>query len=290
MTTPARTPGVTSKVAPGARVPNLLGPSFDESAPVRPPVAPAPPAVRIEGVQKRFGTGPLVLDGIDLTIAPGEFVCLLGASGCGKSTLLNLIAGLDKATTGSIETPAEGSAVMFQESALMPWLSARRNVELALRLRGVPRRERRAKALALLDTVNLADAAEKRPHELSGGMRQRVALARALAQDRPVLLMDEPFAALDAITRDLLHEELERVWRATGRTIVFVTHNVREAARLGQRVVLLSSRPGRVVQEWRIAQTVGRRIESPEVAALSVEITDQLRKEIRRNAFENNAA
>jgi len=290
MTSPARTPGATSKVAPGARVPNLLGPSFDESAPVRPPVAPAPPAVRIEGVQKRFGTGPLVLDGIDLTIAPGEFVCLLGASGCGKSTLLNLIAGLDKATTGSIETPAEGSAVMFQESALMPWLSARRNVELALRLRGVPRRERRAKALALLDTVNLADAAEKRPHELSGGMRQRVALARALAQDRPVLLMDEPFAALDAITRDLLHEELERVWRATGRTIVFVTHNVREAARLGQRVVLLSSRPGRVVQEWRIAQTVGRRIESPEVAALSVEITDQLRKEIRRNAFENNAA
>jgi len=288
MTSPSRTPGVR-KVTPGVRVPNLLGPSFDESAPVRPPVAPAPPAVRIEGVQKRFGSGPLVLDGIDLTIAPGEFVCLLGASGCGKSTLLNLIAGLDTASSGRIEVPAEGSAVMFQESALMPWLSARRNVELALRLRGVPRRERRAKALALLDTVNLADAADKRPHELSGGMRQRVALARALAQDRPVLLMDEPFAALDAITRDLLHEELERVWRATGRTIVFVTHNVREAARLGQRVVLLSSRPGRVAQEWRIAQTVGRRIESPEVAALSVEITDQLRKEIRRNAGENGA-
>ncbi len=115
-------------------------------------------------------------------------------------------------------------------------------------------------------------------------MRQRVALARALAQDRPVLLMDEPFAALDAITRDLLHEELERVWRRTGRTIVFVTHNVREAARLGQRVVLLSSRPGRVAGEWRIDATEGRRIESPEVAALSIEITEQLRKEIRRNA------
>ena len=129
----------------------------------------------------------------------------------------------------------------------MPWLTARRNVELALRLRGVPRRERREKALALLDTVNLADAAEKRPHELSGGMRQRVALARALAQDRPVLLMDEPFAALDAITRDLLHEELERVWRATGRTIVFVTHNVREAARLGaaRRPALEPPRPRR---------------------------------------------
>jgi len=263
---------------------NPLAPSFDSVTPV-PAVAPAPaPAVRIEGVSKRFGSGPVVLDDVSLDIAPGEFVCLLGASGCGKSTLLNLIAGLDRPTVGRIETPAEGSAVMFQESALMPWLTARKNVELALRLRGVPRGERREKALTLLDTVNLADAAEKRPHELSGGMRQRVALARALAQDRPVLLMDEPFAALDAITRDLLHEELERVWRATGRTIVFVTHNVREAARLGQRVVLLGSRPGRVVQQWQIAKTTGRRIESPEVAALSVEITDQLRKEIRRNA------
>ena len=241
-------------------------------------------AIRIEHLGKRFGAGPLVLDDVNLSITTGEFVCLLGASGCGKSTLLNLIAGLDRPTTGSIDTPAEGSAVMFQESALMPWLTARANVELALRLRGVPRAARRGEALELLDVVNLADAAEKRPHELSGGMRQRVALARALAQDRPVLLMDEPFAALDAITRDLLHEELERVWRQTGRTIVFVTHNVREAARLGQRVVLLSSRPGRVAGEWRIAETTGRRIESPEVAALSIEITEQLRKEIRRNA------
>lgn len=166
----------------------------------------------------------------------------------------------------------------------MPWLTARKNVELALRLRGVPRGERRDEAERLLATVNLAEAGDRRPHELSGGMRQRVALARALAQDRSVLLMDEPFAALDAITRDLLHEELERVWRTTGRTIVFVTHNVREAARLGQRVVLLSSRPGRVVGEWRITATAGRRIESPEVAALATEITSELRKEIRRNA------
>jgi len=263
---------------------NLLGPSFDGVTPVAPVTAASAPAVRIDGVSKRFGKGPVVLDDVSLDIAPGEFVCLLGASGCGKSTLLNLIAGLDEPSAGRIETPAGGSAVMFQESALMPWLTARRNVELALRLRGVPRGERGEKALSLLDAVNLADAADKRPHELSGGMRQRVALARALAQDRPVLLMDEPFAALDAITRDLLHEELERVWRATGRTIVFVTHNVREAARLGQRVVLMGSRPGRIVQQWQIAKTTGRRIESPEVAALSVEITDQLRKEIRRNA------
>ena len=243
------------------------------------------PAIDIAGLGKRFGeTGPLVLDNVSLTIEPGEFVCLLGASGCGKSTLLNIIAGLELPTSGSATVSSGNAAVMFQESALFPWLSARRNVELALGLRGVPRAARRAAALELLDLVNLADAAEKRPHELSGGMRQRVALARSLAQDRPVLLMDEPFASLDAITRDLLHEELELVWRQTGRTIVFVTHNVREAARLGGRVLLMSSRPGRIVNEWRIEDNGPRRIESPEVASLSIEITDQLRKEIRRNA------
>lgn len=242
------------------------------------------PAIRLSGVSKRYAAAsPVVLDGIDLTVAPGEFVCLLGASGCGKSTLLGIIAGLDSASAGTVEVDGR-AAVMFQESSLLPWLSARRNVELALRFGGVPRAGRRARALELLDLVNLADAAEKRPHELSGGMRQRVALARALAQDREVLLMDEPFAALDAITRDLLHEELERVWRETGRTIVFVTHNVREAARLGQRVLLMSSRPGRIVNEWRVADEGPRRIESPSVSALSVEITDQLRREIRRNA------
>ncbi|HAM26855.1 MAG TPA: sulfate ABC transporter ATP-binding protein [Microbacteriaceae bacterium] len=242
-------------------------------------------AIQIDALGKRFGdTGPLVLDNVSLRIEPGEFVCLLGASGCGKSTLLNIIAGLERPTTGSVRVESGNAAVMFQDAALFPWLSARRNVELALSLRGVPREWRRAQALELLDIVNLADAAEKRPHELSGGMRQRVALARSLAQDRPVLLMDEPFAALDAITRDLLHEELELVWRRTGRTIVFVTHNVREAARLGQRVLLMSSRPGRIANEWRIADNGPRRIESPEVASLAIEITDQLRKEIRRNA------
>ncbi|WP_295011990.1 ABC transporter ATP-binding protein [uncultured Microbacterium sp.] len=242
------------------------------------------PAVRLSHVSKRYVSGPIVLDDVSLDIAPGEFVCLLGASGCGKSTLLNLIAGLEPVSAGTLTVPPEGAAVMFQDPALMPWLSARRNVELALRLRGVPRAERRAEALRLLALVDLADAADKRPHELSGGMRQRVALARALAQDRPVLLMDEPFAALDAITRDLLHEVLENVWRETGRTIVFVTHNVREAARLGQRVVLLGSRPGRIAREWRVTRAQGRRIESPEVSALAAEITVELRKEIGRNA------
>ena len=251
-------------------------------APTRAEVGPA--AITIESLGKRYGTGPLVLDDINLSIEPGEFVCLLGASGCGKSTLLNIIAGLEKPTEGVVTVASGKAAVMFQDAALFPWLTAGRNVELALKLGGVPRKARRAEALELLDLVNLADAADKRPHELSGGMRQRVALARSLAQDRKVLLMDEPFAALDAITRDLLHEELERVWRQTGRTIVFVTHNVREAARLGERILLMSSRPGRIVNEWTITDTGSRRIESPEVARLGDEITDQLREEIRRNA------
>ena len=242
-------------------------------------------AITIANLTKRYGAdGPLVLDGIDLQVGVGEFVCLVGASGCGKSTLLAIIAGLESPSTGSVSVPTGRSAVMFQESALFPWLSAARNVELALRLAGVPRQARAARALELLDIVNLADAAPKRPHELSGGMRQRVALARALAQDRGVLLMDEPFAALDAITRDLLHEELERVWRETGRTIVFVTHNVREAVRLGQRVVLLSSRPGRIAATWDVADEGGAPVSTSASGGITAAITDRLRKEIRRAA------
>jgi NitT/TauT family transport system ATP-binding protein len=242
-------------------------------------------AVRVTGVSKRFGSdGPMILDGIDLDIRHGEFVCLLGASGCGKSTLLSLVAGLDRPTGGRIEVAPPGAALMFQEPALFPWLTARANVELALRLRGVPRSARRERAEELLALVRLTGAGDKRVHELSGGMRQRVALARSLAQERDVLLMDEPFAALDAITRDLLHDELERIWHETGRTIVFITHNVREAVRLGERVLLMSSRPGRIVREWRVDVSGERRIEAPDVSRLSVEITDHLREEIRRHA------
>jgi sulfonate transport system ATP-binding protein len=241
-------------------------------------------AVRVQRLVKRFGDGPIVLDEVSLDVKPGEFVCLIGASGCGKSTLLALLAGLERPSAGSVAVQGSRPALMFQEAALLPWLTAAGNVELALRLRGVPRRERRDQAADLLRLVRLDGAAALRPHELSGGMRQRVALARALAQRSPVLLMDEPFAALDAITRDVLHDELVRIWRETGVSVVFVTHNVREAVRLGQRVVLLSSRPGRVISEWPVDIPGARRIESPGVASLALEITEHLRKEIRRHA------
>ncbi|RSS84392.1 ABC transporter ATP-binding protein [Streptomyces sp. WAC06614] len=243
-------------------------------------------AARIEHVSKSF-PGPagaqLVLDDISLDVAPGEFVTILGASGCGKSTLLNLVAGLDAPSAGSIETPGGRPALMFQEHALFPWLTAGKNIELALRLRGVPKAERRPEAERLLELVRLGGAYGKRVHELSGGMRQRVALARALAQASDLLLMDEPFAALDAITRDVLHGELTRIWEETDLSVLFVTHNVREAVRLAQRVVLLSSRPGRVAKEWTVDIPQPRRIEDAAVAELSLEITEHLRGEIRRH-------
>src|SRR6201986_5216048 len=217
-------------------------------------VTEAPAAVTPARVSKVYGRGPPAvpaLDQVSLAAEPGEFTCLIGASGCGKSTLLSLVAGLDQPTSGEITVNGR-VALMFQEPGLFPWLTAAGNVELALRARKVPRAERKARTLELLDAVHLGGFAGKRPHELSGGMRQRVALARALAQDADVLLMDEPFGALDAITRALLHEELEGVWHQTGLTIVFVTHNVREAARLGDRIVLLASRPGRLAADFDV--------------------------------------
>ena len=242
------------------------------------------PVVAMSGVGKSFGRGPsdvTALTGVDLRVDPGEFVCLLGASGCGKSTLLNLIAGLDAPSAGTIDLHSARPAVMFQEAALMPWLTAAGNVELALRLAGVRRAARRARTEELLELVRLGGVGRKRPHELSGGMRQRVALARALAgvdsgTGPGLVLMDEPFSALDAITRDVLQAELLRVWSATGSAVLFVTHDVREAVRLGQRVVLLSSRPGRVVREWRLG-------EAPEADTIA-EINERLREVISRHA------
>jgi NitT/TauT family transport system ATP-binding protein len=243
-------------------------------------------AVLVDHVSKVFGTEGSslhALDDITLDVAPGEFVCLLGASGCGKSTLLNLIAGLDRPTAGTVGTGENRTTLMFQESALFPWLTARGNVELPLKIRKIARAERHRKADELLELVNLGAFGTKLPHELSGGMRQRVALARALAQEADVLLMDEPFGALDAMTRDVLHDELERLWRETGLSVIFVTHNVREAVRLGDRVILLSSRPGRIVEEYPIAIDRPRRLDSAEVAEQARTITDRLKDEVRRH-------
>ncbi len=263
------------------------------------------PSVTLSGVSKRHGTGDagvVALQDISLDVAPGRFVCLVGASGCGKTTLLNLVAGLDQPTVGSVSVTAGGAgsgsaegqpgvghtggtatAMLFQDSALFPWLTVAANVELPMRLRGVGKAERRAVADDLLERVHLGGFGPKRPHELSGGMRQRAALARALAQDAGLLLMDEPFGALDAITRDLLHDELESLWLDRGFTVLFVTHNVREAARLGDTIILLTSRPGRVAATYPVDLPRPRRIDSVEIAALAATVTDQLRSEVGRH-------
>lgn len=247
-------------------------------------------AVVVSDVSKVYGPAgsrTFALDRISLEAREGEFLCLVGASGCGKTTLLNLIAGLDRPHNGRIEI-AGRPALLFQDAGLFPWLTARRNIELALRLRGVAKPERTQHARELLRVVHLEDFADRLPHELSGGMRQRVALARALAQDAKVLLMDEPFGALDAITRDLLHDELERIWQETRTTAVFVTHNVREAVRLGDRVLVLSSRPARVVESFDVSLNRPRHLDEPEVAALSGRIVERLRREVRTHATDHS--
>lgn len=244
-------------------------------------------AVSLSGVSKVYGSGKgavSALDDVSLDVGMGEFLCLVGASGCGKSTLLNMIAGLDKPTTGSVEVLGGRPTLMFQEGALFPWLTVEKNIELALKLRGLHKNLRNDTLQALLEMVHLQDFRRRLPHDLSGGMRQRVALARALAQQAEILLMDEPFGALDAMTRDLLHEELEALWRNTGLTVVFVTHNVREAVRLGDRVVLLSSRPGRIKAEFDVKIDHPRRTESTEVGDLARTIIDRLRLEVRSHA------
>jgi NitT/TauT family transport system ATP-binding protein len=245
-----------------------------------------PPAVSLAAVSKVFGhsgDATHALDRVSLEVAKGEFLCLIGASGCGKSTLLNLVAGLDQPTSGHVTVHGTRTSLMFQESALFPWLTARGNIDLALRLDGVAKADRTGRVTELLELVHLEDFGDKRPHELSGGMRQRTALARALAQRADILLMDEPFGALDAMTRDLLHDELEALWTRTGLTMLFVTHNVREAVRLGDRVVLLTSRPGRVAQEYTVDAPRPRRIDSSRVAEMAASITDRLREEVRRH-------
>ncbi len=224
----------------------------------------------------------VALEGVTLEVDRGELVCIVGASGSGKSTLLNILAGLDEPTAGRAHVHGR-VALMFQESALLPWLTASGNVELALELRGVKRSQRGITARELLHRVHLDGFERRLPHELSGGMRQRVALARALAQDADVLLMDEPFGALDAITRDRLHEELERIWTESGLTILFVTHNAREAVRLGDRVLVFARRPGRVAHEVKVDLPRPRSLDSPGLAVIAGRITDRLKHEMNEH-------
>jgi NitT/TauT family transport system ATP-binding protein len=232
----------------------------------------------------------LALDHIDLEVRAGEFLCIVGPSGCGKSTLLHLIAGLHSQTSGQVmvdgrpvQGPGTDRILIFQEHGLFPWLTVAENVEFGMKMKGVPKAERLEKMRHYLRLVHLGKFEKSYIHQLSGGMRQRVAIARALATEPDVLLMDEPFAALDAQTRDLLHDELERIWNETGRTIIFVTHNVREAVRLGDRVVLLTFRPGRVKSEFPISLARPRSLEDPAVALTAREVLDELRDEINRS-------
>ena len=230
------------------------------------------------------------LEDISLEVAEGEFVCLLGPSGCGKSTLLNLVGGFESASSGSLSLdgaplagPSLERVMMFQESALFPWLNAIQNVEFGLKSLGLGKTERTQRAARYLEMVSLGAFSKAQPHELSGGMKQRVALARALAVDPRLLLMDEPFAAVDAGTRELLHGELARIWRATNKTILFVTHNVSEAIALATRVLVFTARPGRIKAEFDLRHLpYPRRLAHPDTVAANLAIGDALREEVIR--------
>jgi NitT/TauT family transport system ATP-binding protein len=270
----------TSLAQPSSATPAL-------SADRRTPRAPGTPALEVRGVSKRFATprhDTLALHDINLTVREGEFVCLVGPSGCGKSTLLNVIAGFEQPSAGEmlvggerVTGPGPDRVVVFQEAALFPWLNVRANVEFGLRMAGVPRRERQERARQYLELVGLQRFERALVHELSGGMKQRVQLARSLAVDPRILLMDEPFASLDAQTRDVLQEELQAIWVRTGKTVVFVTHNVREAVLLADRVVIMSPSPGRIKREIEIGLEHPRSPDSHAVVDLAADIREELR-------------
>jgi sulfonate transport system ATP-binding protein len=256
-----------------------------------------PGKVAVDGVSKTFETPRariVALDNVSLTVREGEFVCLVGPSGCGKTTLLNLIAGLDSPDSGTVLSdgrpvtgPGSERMVMFQESALYPWLDVFGNVMFGLKLKPrLTRQARREVANFYLKLVGLENFVHANIHELSGGMKQRVALARALAPNPQVLLMDEPFAALDAMTREQLYGDLQGIWAKRRKTIVFVTHNVREAVCLGDRVVLFSPQPGRIQEQFEIPLPRPRDINSVDLARHSTEITRALKRHLKPELVE----
>jgi NitT/TauT family transport system ATP-binding protein len=249
-------------------------------------------SISLRGVSKVFPSdkgATTTLTTVDLEIKAGEFLCLLGPSGCGKSTILNLVAGLDFPSQGAVlvngapvTRPGPDRTVMFQDPALFPWLSLRQNVAFPLELQGVPPAEIAPRVERALRMVHLWRFADAPIHTLSGGMKQRGALARSLVSEPGTLLMDEPFAALDAQTRDVLYSELENVWLSTGKTILFVTHNVREAVRLGDRIVVMATRPGRVRKVIDVDLPRPRADAERNVALLSAVVMNELRDEIAR--------
>jgi NitT/TauT family transport system ATP-binding protein len=271
--------------------------------------------IEIKGVSKTFvqriGGNYQALDDVSLTIQKGEFVSLLGPSGCGKSTVLNLVAGFDTLSEGSIEVngkkvtgPGADRVVVFQEHGLFPWLTVLDNVAFGLKQKGVGKKERHELAMEQIKSVHLSRFADRYPHELSGGMRQRAAIARALAMDPEILLMDEPFAALDEQTRLILHKELEEIWMRTRKTILFITHNIREAVILSDRVVVMSTRPGKIKKEFVVkaarprdsADTVLHHVENSIMDALADELEKVVREEtgdeysIKKNDFSGTAS
>lgn len=244
-----------------------------------------PVILQLRGVSKAFAhkaQNRSVLSNVDLNIMDGELVTVVGPSGCGKSTLLNIIAGLDAPDRGSIS--AQGNArrvVIFQEGALFPWLTVLENVEFGLRAEGVPKEQRRATAGHFIEMVQLAQFTNSFVHQLSGGMKQRVAIARALALGPQILLMDEPFAALDVQTRELLHRQLLQIHESTSKTILFVTHNIDEALALGDRVLILSSNTGSIKKEIVIRHEKPRDLASPEMAAIRRQLLSELQEEFQ---------
>ena len=252
-------------------------------------IPPAKLAVNEVSKYFRLQSGEVhALENVSIQIAEGDFVCLVGPSGCGKSTLLNIIAGLEKPDSGQVLTdgklvtkPGRDRMVMFQESALFPWLDVIGNVMFGLKLKpNLNHNERLEIARFYLKLVGLEEFVHANIHELSGGMRQRAALARALAPNPRVLLMDEPFASLDALTREQLYGDIQKIWEVRKKTIVFVTHNVREAACLGNRVILFSPNPGRIREEFKVDLERPRDINSVALASYSSKITETLKNHV----------